>query len=57
MIANIVTVKKIAEKYANDKIGNYDGYQALLVLTEHGKKKTWLLTGHDIDENLDKKRH
>lgn len=35
---------------------DYEGYEAMLALTEHGKRKTWLLTGYDIDESLNKKK-
>lgn len=32
-----------------------DGYEAVLSLDEHGKKKTWLLTGYDIQPAKDSK--
>ena len=35
---------------------DYEGYEAMLALTESGKKKTWLLTGYDIREDMDKKK-
>lgn len=52
-------VAPVLEAVANGKIARFingnktvhlekDGYRAVLSLEEHGKKKTWLLTGYDI---------
>lgn len=53
------SVAPVLEAVANGKIARFsrgnktvaiqkDGYEAILSLEEHGKKKTWLLTGYDI---------
>lgn len=34
----------------------HDGYEAVLSLDDGGKKKTWLLSGYDIDEAKEKKK-
>ncbi len=52
-------IAPVLEAVANGKITRFvegnktvhldkDGYRAVLSLEEHGKKKTWLLTGYDI---------
>lgn len=58
-------VAPVLEAVANGKITRFvegnktvhidkDGYRAVLSLEEHGKKKTWLLTGYDIWEDTKK---
>lgn len=58
-------IAPVLEAVANGKITRFvegnktvhiekDGYRAVLSLEEHGKKKTWLLTGFDIWEDTKK---
>lgn len=54
-------IKPVLEAVANGKVKRFsrgnktvaiqkDGYEAILSLEEHGKRKTWLLTGYDVIE-------
>ncbi|MCH5277767.1 MAG: hypothetical protein J1E80_08040 [Desulfovibrionaceae bacterium] len=58
-------IAPVLEAVANGKIARFsrgnktvalqkDGYEALLSLEEHGRKKTWLLTGYGIVEDRKK---
>lgn len=57
-VLNAIVRGKIARYEEGNKrvFVQHDGYEAILSLVEGTKKKTWLLSGYDIDENLDKKK-